>query len=275
MMQELNTTQLSFWLARLARRRDCIRSMGRLMGWYELAVDPLMSRELLSRPQATCERLAWLRDQLSIWLAGEDERQAAEAFLSFLELSLLPLAERSSDQGRELLEAIDREASGETSALMQSYARIVLAGMFADEPRFNITHKRFTALMEQVPSGRSNHEMWHAAAAWAYHNRHPDILEQALEYCVMGYPGAVDEQAWRMTNLMYRLQSGRAISQDVENLIHCFEHPVQLSRFREGLLDDCRDAGLINREMQYWLDRRDKELGGLQLSIAEEVRAAG
>ncbi|MCB1219847.1 MAG: hypothetical protein H7A35_09710 [Planctomycetales bacterium] len=270
----LSSSQLSFWLSRLSRRDECIRSMGRLMGWYELAVDPLLGENLLRDPLATANRLAWLREQLNLWLAGADERNAAQRFLCFLELTLLPV-DPDGELQQELLDCIDSEAQGEQSALMQSYVRVVLAGMLGEEEQYNITHGEFQRLMQQVPSGRSNLEMWHAAAQWAYRNAHSDVLEQALEFCVMGYPGAVDEQAWRMTNLMYRLHSGRAISQDVECLIHCFDHPAQLERFREVLLSDCDEAGLMSREMQYWLDRRDNELRRQQLQVAEDVRAAG
>ena len=274
MNNALGATQLSFWLSRLSRRDDCIRGMGRLMGWYELAVDPLMDPQLLRDPQAMVGRLAWLREQLNLWLPGADERSAATRFLAFLELSLLPpLNETGTLQER--LKLIRTEPLGEQSAMMQAYAGIVLAGMFPDREEHALSLAGFQQLMQQVPSGRSNHEMWNAAAQWAYRNGHSSVLEQALEFCVMGYPGAVDEQAWRMTNLLYRLHSGRAISQDVECLIHSFEHPVQLSHFREDLLGDCENAGLINREMVYWLERRDTELRRELLAMEENLRAAG
>src|SRR5690606_5305063 len=156
MMQELNTTQLSFWLARLSRRDECIRSMGRLMGWYELAVDPQLGEQLLRDPLATRDRLAWLREQLNLWLAGADERRAAQRFLAFLELSLLPVDPQGAEQ-QELMELIEAEPLGEQSAMMQAYGRIVLAGMLGELPRYNITHAHFQRLMQQVPSGRSNH----------------------------------------------------------------------------------------------------------------------
>ena len=275
MQQKLSSTQLSFWQYRLTHGSECARATGRLMGWYELALDPLMSTQLLSDPPALQARLVWLRERLHMWLAGTDERQAAEILLCFLELSLLTDPDFEPGLVERRLMQIDNAATGEQSGLMQAYGRIVLAGLFCGHVQLNISHDRFRQLQQQIPSGRGNLEIWYGAALWAYHNRHMDVLEEALEFCVMGYPGCVDEQVWRMCNLMYRLSSGRAISKDVECLIQCFEHPVQLSQFREDLLADCNAAGLMNPEMQYCLDRRERELHRGALTISEDVRAVG
>lgn len=271
----LSSTQLSFWLNRLSHPAESARATGSLMGWYELAVHPLLTVQSLADPPQLRSRLGWQRDQLNIWLNCPDKLQAATSYLSFLELSLTPNPSSQTKKVPELLANIDADCSGEQSALMQAYGRIVLAGLFSEHKLFNISHQRFNELLAQIPGGRGNLEIWYGAALWAYRNRYMDVMEQALEFCVMGFSGRVDEQIWRMCNLMYRLSSGRAISQDVENLIHCFEHPVQLSQFREDLLDDCQEAGLMNRELQYWLDRRDKELRRQHLSLADNVNAAG
>jgi hypothetical protein len=273
--QLLSSTQLSFWLNRLSHPAESARATGSLMGWYQLAVNPQLTIQSLTDPLQLRTRLGWLREQLNIWLSGADRLQAAAIYLSFLELSLLNDPSEDMEFVQERLAEIDANCSGEQSALMQAYGRIVLAGLLSEHAIFNISHQRFAGLLEQIPSGRGNLEIWYGAALWAYQNKHMDVLEQALEFCVMGFSGRVDEQVWRMCNLMYRLSSGRAISQDVENLIHSFEHPVQLSHFREDLLDDCQEAGLMNRELQYWLEHRDRELRRQQLQVAAEVQAAG
>jgi hypothetical protein len=218
--------------------------------WGEPVVNALYSRDQAAAHAA----LARARELLAAEPAlSEDQRTAAGLKLHYYEYQIHKALGDRSEWRHHFEEALGRIGWPVYTPAALIMQRILLCLLRASGMRLHYCKfpaKTFHELFDGIPDEDRGAELWHSAANWAFYNRREDVLGEALAYFTVEADGWLSDYTWQHVNTMYQLVAGKAVKQDVEELLRRIKLTPQLEDLNRHIWPRIVELGLADNDVE-------------------------
>jgi hypothetical protein len=233
--------------------------------WYQRWVEPVTAA-LYTRELALARELIYAgRTAITNGTIGNAEAaQKASALLDYMDYMVAKVADPLS--ALEQCEHYDARLSTACSNPHADALRRKLLLQFRCSAE-RIGYKEleltdFQTLYDTVPDAERNDEFWHFVSSWAFHHFHTGILEQAYEEYSFNVGSFMTDWLYWRVRLMYLLSAGKAIEDDVHQLLANLGIREHLSDFTVRFVPALKRAEMWTQELADLLEAKRVEIEG-------------